>query len=61
VYETLPGWPEDISGIRKFEELPQNAINYLKRIEDIAETPIQFVSVGPARDETIIVRNPFLA
>lgn len=61
VYETLPGWSEDISGIRKFDDLPQNAINYLKRIEEIAETPIQFVSIGPARDETIIVRNPFLA
>jgi len=61
VYETLPGWSEDISGIRKFNDLPQNAINYLKRIEEIAETQIQFVSIGPARDETIIVRNPFLA
>ncbi len=61
VYETLPGWSEDISGLRKFDDLPQNAINYLKRIEEIAETPIQFVSIGPARDETIIVRNPFLA
>ena len=59
IYETLPGWSEDISGIRKFEDLPQNAKNYLKRIEELTETPIDIVSVGPGRDETIIVKNPF--
>ncbi|MDL1968523.1 MAG: adenylosuccinate synthase [Deltaproteobacteria bacterium] len=59
VYETLPGWSEDISIIKKFEELPQNAINYLKKVEELIETPINIVSVGPARDETIMLKNPF--
>lgn len=59
VYETLPGWSEDISNIRKFEDLPQNAVNYLKRVEELIETPINIVSVGPGRDETIMLKNPF--
>ena len=59
VFETLPGWPEDISDVRKIEDLPQNAKNYLSRIEELTETPIQIISVGPGRDQTIIVNNPF--
>jgi len=59
VYETLPGWSEDISDIRKIEDLPRNAKNYLSRIEEITETPINIISVGPGRDETIMVNNPF--
>ncbi len=59
VYETLPGWSEDISDIRKIEDLPRNAKNYLSRIEEITETPIHIISVGPGRDETIMVSNPF--
>ena len=59
VYETLPGWSEDISSIKKFEDLPQNTINYLKRVEELIETPINIVSVGPGRDETIMLNNPF--
>jgi adenylosuccinate synthase len=59
VLETLPGWSEDISGVRKIDDLPQNAKNYLKRIEELTETPINIVSVGPGREETIIVKNPF--
>ncbi len=59
VWETLPGWSEDISGVRKIDDLPQNAKNYLKRIEELTETPIHIVSVGPGRNETILVKNPF--
>ena len=59
VYETLPGWPENISGIRKLEDLPQNVRNYLNRIEALAKTPIDIISVGPDRDQTIVLRNPF--
>ena len=59
IYETLPGWPEDISNIRTIEDLPQDARNYLNRIEELIETPIQLISLGPARDETIMVINPF--
>jgi adenylosuccinate synthase len=60
VFDVLPGWQEDISGIREFKDLPENARLYLKRIEDLTETPIDIVSVGPGREETIIVNNPFL-
>ena len=59
VYETFPGWSEDISCIRKKEDLPENTINYLKRIEEITGTPVNIISVGPGRDETIMVNNPF--
>lgn len=55
VYEKLPGWKEDISGIRKFSELPANARKYVKYIEKTLGVPVKFVSVGPKRDETIIV------
>jgi adenylosuccinate synthase len=60
VYETLSGWSEDISGSRTVEDLPQNAIDYIKRIEELTETPVHIISVGPGREETIIIRNPFL-
>ncbi len=59
VFETFPGWSEDISGIRKLEDLPKNARHYLDRIEELLETPIDIVSVGPGRNETIIVSHPF--
>jgi len=59
IYETLPGWPEDITGCTRMEDLPENTKNYLNRIEEITETPIDIVSVGPGRNQTILVRNPF--
>ena len=60
-YETLPGWAEEISTIRHFDDLPQTTRTYLKRVEELTETPIQIVSVGPGRDETIVLKNPFAA
>ena len=59
VYKTLPGWEEDISGIRHKADLPQNTRDYLAEIEALAETPIDIISVGPGRNETMIVTNPF--
>ncbi len=59
VYETLPGWRQDIRGIRTFEALPELARNYLKRIQELTGVPIVIVSVGPGRDETIVVEDPF--
>lgn len=59
IYETLPGWPEDISGIREFNDLPENAKNYLDRIKAITKIPMAIISVGPGRDETIMLNNPF--
>ena len=59
VFEDLPGWHEDIRGMRRFEDLPTNTRNYLKRVEELAGVPIQLVSVGPDREETILLQNPF--
>ncbi|MGE5386937.1 MAG: adenylosuccinate synthase [Betaproteobacteria bacterium] len=59
VYETLPGWSESTFGVKRWEELPQAARNYLNRIETLCEIPIDIVSTGPERDETILKRHPF--
>lgn len=59
IYETLPGWQEDISTARDSHELPENVVNYLQRIEEITKTPIQIISVGPGREQTIVLKNPF--
>ena len=53
VYETLPGFTEDISDIREFDKLPVNAQNYVKRIEEILDTKISIIGVGPGRDQCI--------
>ena len=59
VYENLPGWQESLSGIRRYDDLPENTKNYLRRIEELTETAIGIVSVGPGREETIVLDNPF--
>lgn len=53
VYETLPGFSEDISKIRDFDKLPENAKNYINRIEELLDTKISIIGVGPGRDECI--------
>ena len=58
-YEEIPGWQEDIGSASNIEDLPQKARDYIKRIEDITETPAAIISVGPARDETLLLNNPF--
>lgn len=58
IYETIPGWDEDISNIRQFEDLPIRVKDYLKRVEALAGVPVQIVSVGPGREQTIILNNP---
>lgn len=54
VCEELPGWKCDISGCRTFEELPPEAQDYVLRVEELAGTPVAFVSVGPEREQTIV-------
>jgi adenylosuccinate synthase len=54
VYETLPGWRGNISGCRRFEELPKEAQAYVKRVEQLIGAPIKMVSVGPERTATLI-------
>jgi len=60
VYETLPGWKQQISDVKTFEELPENAKKYLNRLEELVEVPITIISTGPGRDQTIMLRNPIL-
>jgi adenylosuccinate synthase len=57
VYETLPGWSEDVSGARTMEELPDNARAYIKRVEELSGVPVVSVSVGPGREQTILVED----
>ncbi len=59
VYEEMPGWSERTMGIRNKDELPQNALNYLKRLEEVVGIPVDIISTGPERDETIVLRNPY--
>jgi adenylosuccinate synthase len=59
IYEELPGWQQDISGVRNFADLPENARKYVKRLEELVGCSMALVSVGPRRDQTIMVRNPF--
>ena len=54
IYETLPGWNGNISGARRFEELPREAQTYVKTLEKLVGAPIKLVSVGPERTATLI-------
>jgi len=57
IYETMQGWDEDITSIDNFKDLPSNAQKYLKAIEDFIGVPITFISVGPERNQNIIISN----
>ena len=57
IYETMPGWTDSTAGITEYDKLPQAAKNYLRRIEEIIETPIDIISTGPDRTETILINN----
>ena len=57
IYEEMPGWWEDISGARTFEELPINAQNYVLRLEELSGAYMSCIGVGPGRDETIVRRD----
>ncbi len=59
IYEELPGWNEEITGINKLTKLPRNARRYLKFIEKIVNVPIIFISTGQSREDAIILKNPF--
>ncbi|SEG24619.1 Adenylosuccinate synthetase [Actinacidiphila yanglinensis] len=59
IYEYLPGWSEDITGAKSFDDLPKNAQSYVKALEEMSGAPISAIGVGPGRDETIEI-NSFL-
>ena len=59
VYEDMPGWSESTVGATSYDELPDNAKAYLSRIEELVDTPIDIISTGPDREQTIIKSDPF--
>jgi len=59
VFEELPGWEGSTVGVTEFDKLPANARQYLMRISEVCEVPIDMVSTGPDREETILLRHPF--
>jgi len=59
IYEEMPGWKDSTVGVQSFEKLPQAARNYLKRMEEVCGVPIDIISTGPDREETIVLRHPF--
>lgn len=59
VYEELPGWSESTFGIKSLDDLPKNALAYIRYIEEKIEAPVDIISTGPDREETIILKHPF--
>jgi adenylosuccinate synthase len=59
VYEEMPGWQESTVGVKAHDKLPRAAREYLARVESLCAVPIDLISTGPERDETIVLRHPF--
>ena len=59
VYEQIAGWSETTYGCRDFDQLPANAVAYIKRLEQLIETPISIISTSPERDDSILITDPF--
>lgn len=59
VYEELPAWQEDITGAKSWDDLPENAQKFVNRISELVDIPLVTVSVGPEREQTIVLRNPW--
>ena len=57
IYETFPGWKTDVTGARSIADLPENAIAYAKRVQELVGCPIEFISVGPDRAQTIFLEQ----
>ena len=60
VYESMPGWSESTVGVKTFDGLPKTAQKYIRRMEELCGVPIDMISTGPDREETIVMRHPFL-
>jgi len=59
IFESMPGWTESTVGVTDYEQLPQAAKNYIARLSELVGVPIDIVSTGPDRDETIVIKNPY--
>ncbi|WP_170003301.1 adenylosuccinate synthase [Pseudopontixanthobacter vadosimaris] len=60
IYEEMEGWQQTTAGARSWADLPANAIKYIQRVQELIETPVALVSTSPERDDTILVRDPFM-
>ncbi|MBB6227830.1 adenylosuccinate synthase [Polymorphobacter multimanifer] len=60
IYEIFEGWTQSTAGARRWADLPAQAIKYIRRIEELTECPVTLVSTSPEREDTILVRDPFL-
>lgn len=60
IYETLDGWSETTAGAKSWAQLPANAIKYVRRVEELIGAPVALLSTSPDRDDTIMVRDPFV-
>jgi adenylosuccinate synthase len=59
VYEELPGWRESTGGITDYQALPGNARRYLERLAHLVAVPIEMISTGPDREQTVVLQHPF--
>ena len=59
IYEEMQGWSESTEGAKSWNDLPANAIKYVKRIEELIECPVALLSTSPKREDTILVTDPF--
>ncbi|MEM6857226.1 MAG: adenylosuccinate synthase [Pseudomonadota bacterium] len=60
IYEEMEGWHESTAGARSYADLPANAIKYIQRVQELIECPVALVSTSPERDDTILMRDPFV-
>ena len=60
VYEVLPGWSQETAGAKSLEDLPENALEYIRRIETLIGAPVDLISTGPDRSETIVLKHAFI-
>jgi adenylosuccinate synthase len=60
IYEEMEGWHESTAGARSWADLPAQAIKYIQRVQELIETPVALVSTSPEREDTILVRDPFM-
>ena len=60
IYESIQGWSESTQGARSWRDLPANAVKYVRRIEELIGAPVALLSTSPEREDTILVRDPFL-
>ena len=59
IYIQMPGWKSSTIGTHSFDDLPIQAQDYIKKIEELSQLPVDILSTGPDRDETLILKNPF--